>query len=139
MGGKGCGQKHKTKRKRKRKHNNKRNRKRKRERKRQHKRKQNRDANPNVNPKWVGKDATKRKITRRWALTKSNPIISLDLLRADPRDDRRATSALNRCAPIDARYWPAVVAPIGAPIGATVNVYINISVIVNVNINLKLG
>ena len=29
--------------------------------------------------------------------------------------------------PIDARYWPAAVAPIGAPISTTVNVWINVS------------
>ena len=76
-------------------------------------------------------------MTRRSVLTKSNPISSLLLLRADRRADRRAISALNRCAPIGARYWPAAVAPIGAPIGATVNVDINVRVNVNVNVYIN--
>ena len=83
------------KRKRESKHKRKhiRNRKRKRERKRQHKRNHKRDENPDMNPKYVGKDATKQKITRRSAITESNPIISLLLWRADRRADRRTLSA----------------------------------------------
>ena len=64
-------------------------------------------------------------------------IISLLLLRTSRRAHRRAISALNRCAPIGARYWHAAVARIGAPIDATVYVYIHVTV--NVNVNVKLG
>ena len=99
-------QKHKNKRKRERerKHTRKYKGKRKCERKckrkckhtRKHKctRKHKRDANPNVNPKWVENDATERKIIRRSALTESNPITSLLLLRAD-----RPSTVARRSAP----------------------------------------